>query len=102
MCNDLLPESVNVILDDFETGLCLPILLMMILCTLQFILNHILDIACTVGTAMTATTNPIEEPFPDDIKVPGSERNLPQQLRGFSSFNFPVTFDLLSSITNLD
>lgn len=45
MSGDLLPEWVNLFLDDFETSLCLPILVVMILCTAQFVFNHIFDIA---------------------------------------------------------
>ncbi|XP_028048979.1 uncharacterized protein LOC114255186 [Monomorium pharaonis] len=40
MSTDLLPESVNLFLDDFETSLCLPILVVMVLCTAQFVFNH--------------------------------------------------------------
>ncbi|XP_029169730.1 uncharacterized protein LOC114939560 [Nylanderia fulva] len=44
MSGDLLPESVNLFLDDFETSLCLPILVVMVLCTAQFVFNHVFDI----------------------------------------------------------
>jgi len=80
MCNDLLPENVNAFLDDVETGLCLPILLLIVLCTLQFILNHTLDIACTIATAVTAAKSSMElakEPSPaEDCE------SMPQKLKG--------------------
>lgn len=47
MSCDLLPEWLNLFLDDVETTLCLPILLIMVLCTLQFIVNHAMDIGFT-------------------------------------------------------
>lgn len=45
MSGDLLPEWINLFLDDFETSLCLPILVVMILCTAQLVFNHIFDVA---------------------------------------------------------
>ncbi|RLU22432.1 hypothetical protein DMN91_004710 [Ooceraea biroi] len=48
MSDELLPESVNLILDDFETSLCLPILVVIILCTAQFVFNHIFGIGYTI------------------------------------------------------
>ncbi|XP_025156906.1 uncharacterized protein LOC109503926 [Harpegnathos saltator] len=48
MSDDLLPEWLNLFLDDFETSLCLPILMVMILCTAQFVFNHLFDIAHTI------------------------------------------------------
>lgn len=47
MSCDLLPEWLNLFLDDVEATLCLPILLVMVLCTVQFIVNHTMDIGCT-------------------------------------------------------
>ncbi|CAK9823635.1 hypothetical protein ANTRET_LOCUS1937 [Anthophora retusa] len=47
MSCDLLPEWLNLFLDDVETTLCLPILLVMVLCTAQFIINHAMDIGLT-------------------------------------------------------
>ncbi|KAL2733262.1 hypothetical protein V1477_014230 [Vespula maculifrons] len=44
MCNDFLPESVNAFLDDVETTTCLPILVIIVICTLQFIFNHVIDV----------------------------------------------------------
>lgn len=44
MSTDLLPEWVNLFLDDFETSLCLPILVVMVLCTAQFVFNHVFGI----------------------------------------------------------
>ncbi|XP_011702962.1 PREDICTED: uncharacterized protein LOC105459003 [Wasmannia auropunctata] len=48
MSADLLPESVNLFLDDFETSLCLPILVVMVLCTAQFVFNHAFGIGYTI------------------------------------------------------
>ncbi|XP_029660694.1 uncharacterized protein LOC115234088 [Formica exsecta] len=48
MSSDLLSESVNMFLDDFETGLCLPILVVMVLCTAQFVFNHVFGIGYTI------------------------------------------------------
>jgi len=48
MSTDLLPESVNLFLDDFETSLCLPILVVMVLCTAQFVYNHVFGIGYTI------------------------------------------------------
>ncbi|XP_011060696.1 PREDICTED: uncharacterized protein LOC105149760 [Acromyrmex echinatior] len=48
MSTDLLPESVNLFLDDFETSLCLPILVVMVLCTAQFVFNHVFGIGYTI------------------------------------------------------
>ncbi|KAK9299521.1 hypothetical protein QLX08_007531 [Tetragonisca angustula] len=48
MSCDLLPEWLNLFLDDVETTLCLPILIIMVLCTIQFIINHTMDIGLTV------------------------------------------------------
>lgn len=47
MSCDLLPEWLNLFLDDVETTLCLPILLIIVLCTVQFVVNHALDIGYT-------------------------------------------------------
>lgn len=47
MSCDLLPEWLNLFLDDVETTLCLPILIIMVLCTVQFIINHAMDIGLT-------------------------------------------------------
>ncbi|KOC68462.1 hypothetical protein WH47_10702 [Habropoda laboriosa] len=47
MSCDLLPEWLNLFLDDVETTLCLPILLIMVHCTVQFIINHAMDIGLT-------------------------------------------------------
>jgi len=48
MSADLLPESVNLFLDDFERTLCLPILVVMVLCTAQFVYNHVFGIGYTI------------------------------------------------------
>ncbi|XP_076294161.1 uncharacterized protein LOC143215701 [Lasioglossum baleicum] len=44
----LLPEWLDLILDNVETTLCLPMLIVMVLCTAQFIVNHAMDIGYTV------------------------------------------------------
>lgn len=48
MCDDLLPESVMLFLDDFETSLGLPILVLIILCTAQFVGDHIFEVGRTI------------------------------------------------------
>lgn len=48
MYDDLLPESVELFLDEFETSLGLPILAVIILCTAQFVGNHIFDVGYTI------------------------------------------------------
>lgn len=48
---DLLSESVNNILDAVETSLCLPILILIVLCTLQFIIYDVVDIGCSAYQA---------------------------------------------------
>ncbi|XP_046813979.1 uncharacterized protein LOC124422081 [Vespa crabro] len=52
MCNDFLPESVNAFLDDVETTTCLPILIIIVFCTLQFIFNHITDVGCVLSQTL--------------------------------------------------
>ncbi|KAL0130730.1 hypothetical protein PUN28_002387 [Cardiocondyla obscurior] len=55
--SDLLPESVNLFLDNFETSLCLPILVIIVFCTAQFIFNHAFGIGYTIyQNARTLTT----------------------------------------------
>lgn len=51
MPSDLLSESVNNILDVVETSLCLPILILIVLCTLQFIIYDVVDIGCSAYRA---------------------------------------------------
>lgn len=48
MSTDLLPDSINLFLDDFEASLCLPILVVMVLCTAQFVFNHVFGIGYTI------------------------------------------------------
>lgn len=48
MSSDLLPESVNLFLDDSEISLSLPILVIMVLCTAQFVFNHIFNIGYVI------------------------------------------------------
>ncbi|KAI4492213.1 hypothetical protein M0802_009903 [Mischocyttarus mexicanus] len=48
MCKDFLPEYVNAFLDDVETTICLPILVIIVICTLQLIFNHVADVGCVV------------------------------------------------------
>lgn len=52
---DLLPPCVNEFLDKFEAGLCLPIIIIIIFCTVQFIISHIMDIVCTVMYAVNGS-----------------------------------------------
>ncbi|XP_043499097.1 uncharacterized protein LOC122522255 [Polistes fuscatus] len=48
MCKNFLPEYINAFLDDVETTMCLPILVIIVVCTLQFIFNHVADVGCVV------------------------------------------------------
>jgi len=48
MPDELLPEWLNLILDDFESSLSLPIMLIIIICTIQFILNHLFGIGYVI------------------------------------------------------
>jgi len=48
MPDELLPEWLNLILDDFESSLSLPIVLIIIICTAQFIFNHLFGIGCAI------------------------------------------------------
>lgn len=80
MCNDLLPDNVNDFLDDVETGLCLPILLLIVLCTVQFILIHTLDIACTIASA-TMSAKVAIEPTAESSLLQDCKR-VPKKLKG--------------------
>lgn len=66
MTNDLLPKAVHDFLDNVEASLCLPILLVIICCTLYFIINHTLDIICTVVSASDGSLD--DEPEIDDYR----------------------------------
>ncbi|CAD1468786.1 unnamed protein product, partial [Heterotrigona itama] len=61
MSCDLLPEWLNLFLDDVETTLCLPILIVMVLCTIQFIINHAMDIGLTVYQNIVQKSDEDEE-----------------------------------------
>ncbi|KYQ59060.1 hypothetical protein ALC60_01895 [Trachymyrmex zeteki] len=61
MSTDLLPESVNLFLDDFETSLCLPILVVMVLCTAQFVFNHVFGIGYTIYQSVKKPATEEEE-----------------------------------------
>lgn len=51
MC-DFLPTSVHDILNEVETSLSLPMLIVIALCTVQFAVNHSMHIACNVKEIM--------------------------------------------------
>ncbi|XP_017763508.1 PREDICTED: uncharacterized protein LOC108553216 [Eufriesea mexicana] len=78
MSCDLLPEWLNLFLDDVETTLCLPILLIMILCTVQFIINHAMDIGLTFYQNIMQKSNEDEE---EDDKEKGED--LMTKIRGY-------------------
>lgn len=78
MSCDLLPEWLNLFLDDVETTLCLPILLIMVLCTLQFIVNHAMDIG------FTFYQNIMQKSEEEEVKKDKGE-SLMDKIRGFSS-----------------
>ncbi|XP_033329408.2 uncharacterized protein LOC117222051 [Megalopta genalis] len=67
MSCDLLPEWLNLILDDVESTLCLPILIVMLLCTAQFIVNHTMDIGCTFYQSIKQDSDEDEEKGEDLI-----------------------------------
>lgn len=78
MSCDLLPEWLNLFLDDVETTLCLPILLIMVLCTLQFIVNHAMDIG------FTFYQNIMQKSEEEEVKTDKGE-SLMDKIRGSSS-----------------
>lgn len=86
MSCDLLPEWLNLFLDDVETTLCLPILLIMILCTVQFIINHAMDIGLTFYQNIMQKS---DEDDDEDDKEKGED--LMSKIRGFA-FIFFFTF----------
>jgi uncharacterized membrane protein len=47
MC-DFLPLSVHAILNDVETSLSLPVLIVIVMCILQFVVYHLMHLACTL------------------------------------------------------
>lgn len=84
MSCDLLPEWLNLFLDDVETTLCLPILLIMVLCTLQFIVNHAMDIGFTFYQNIMQKSDEEEEAKKD--------KGLMDKIRG-SSFMWKNLFE---------
>ncbi|KZC08019.1 PREDICTED: uncharacterized protein LOC107186305 [Dufourea novaeangliae] len=78
MSCDLLPEWLNLFLDDVETTLCLPILIVMVLCTVQFIFNHTRDIGCTLYRNMKQKCEDEDE---DTEKEKGED--LMSKIKGF-------------------
>ncbi|XP_076302619.1 uncharacterized protein LOC143220957 [Lasioglossum baleicum] len=78
MSCDLLPEWLNLFLDDVETTLCLPILLIMILCTVQFIINHAMDIGLTFYQNIMQKS---DEDDDEDDKEKGED--LMSKIRGY-------------------
>ncbi|XP_053984466.1 uncharacterized protein LOC128879397 [Hylaeus volcanicus] len=68
MSGELLPEWLNNFLDDVESTLCLPILLLMVFCTIQFIVNHTMDIGCTVYQNIKQTSDNEDEEDTDKEK----------------------------------
>lgn len=78
MSNDLLPEWLNLLLDDVETNLCLPILLVMVLCTIQFIINHMVDIGYTIYQNIKQSSSEDDESIE---KEPGE--SVMDKIKGF-------------------
>ncbi|XP_043588598.1 uncharacterized protein LOC122570402 [Bombus pyrosoma] len=78
MSCDLLPEWLNLFLDDVETTLCLPILIIMVLCTVQFIINHAMDIGLTFYQNVMQKSD-------EDAGEAGKEKgdDLMSKIRGF-------------------
>lgn len=89
MSCDLLPEWLNLFLDDVETTLCLPILLIMVLCTLQFIVNHAMDIGFTFYQNIMQKSDEEEE-----VK---KDKGLMDKIRG----SFSMWKNLFESILNI-
>lgn len=90
MCNDFLPEYVNAFLDDVETTTCLPILVIIVICTLQFIFNHVTDVGCVLSQTIQERSD--NKDFYSD-----SRANLISKLKGllyiiFSVFNCAYIF----------
>lgn len=81
MSCDLLPEWLNLFLDDVETILCLPILIIMVLCTIQFIINHTMDIGLTVYQNIMQKSD-------EDVEVVEKEKgeNLMSKIKGLFFF----------------
>lgn len=79
MSCDLLPEWLNLFLDDVETTLCLPILIIMVLCTVQFIINHAMDIGLTFYQNVMQKSD-------EDAGEAGKEKgeDLMSKIRGFT------------------
>lgn len=67
--NELLPEWLDLILDDLETTLCFPILLVIVLCTAQFIVNQVVD----VGYVFYENLKP--ELGEDEVETGENQRN---------------------------
>ncbi|XP_014474029.1 PREDICTED: uncharacterized protein LOC106744102 [Dinoponera quadriceps] len=82
MSGDLLPEWVNLFLDDFETSLCLPILVVMILCTAQFVFNHAFDIGNVIYQNVRAAAT---EGAQNTNDMMGKLKGLTQHLENLSS-----------------
>ena len=93
MCTDLLPESVNLFLDDFETSLCLPILVVMVLCTAQFVFNHIFGIGYTIYQNVKKPT--MEEEEEQD------KTNIMAKLKGLMSIYMHIFYILLKIAYNI-
>ncbi|XP_076249349.1 uncharacterized protein LOC143188791 [Calliopsis andreniformis] len=93
MSCDLLPEWLNLFLDDVETTLCLPILLVMVLCTIQFIVNHAVDI----GTTFYQTV--IQKSGEEDDEAEEGEK---EKGEGFMDKIKGIICNLMSHNTNTD
>ena len=87
MSCDLLPEWLNLILDDVETTLCLPILIVMVLCTIQFIINHTMDIGLTVYQNIMQKSDEDEE-----VVEKQKGENLMSKIRGIFFFCLLLRF----------
>lgn len=96
MSCDLLPEWLNLFLDDVETTLCLPILLVMVLCTIQFIVNHAVDIGCTFyQNIKQKSADGEEEDGEEDCEKEQGEGFIDKikgQLKFFQTRTFPTMY----------
>jgi len=78
MSSDLLPESVNSFLDDYETSLCLPILVVMVLCTAQFVFNHMFGIGYVIYQN-------VKKPKKTQDEARGAKTDMMKKLKGVKS-----------------
>lgn len=75
MSDEILSDGVNEFLNQVESYLCLPILILMILCTLHFIINHVIDFGLSIACACIDDNGPDIEPDTGENCEPFSGKN---------------------------